>query len=668
MAAKHARYRLGLDMGTNSIGWAAIRLDADGQPIGILDMGVRIFPDGREDRSDTSNAAARRLARGQRRRRDRYLKRRDDLMEKFVCFGLMPKDKTERASLAKLDPYKLRARALDEPLEPFQLGRALFHLNQRRGFKSNRKADGGDEREAGKTREAINKLRGKIRESKARTLGEFMSWRHEARETVRARDGLGLYPDRAMYQDEFDKIRGAQQPHHTLTAEQWDNLRDDIIFYQRDLQAVDPGLCLFEEGEKRASKALPAFQEFRMLQEVNNLRLRVGRELERHLREDERGRALKRLRSGLPIRLSDKDGKPLKPTRDLDLPSGTAFNLAMGGRREIKGDETTARLKKPALFGKNWLKLPFDERNEIADFLLKTEDPGAVKLKALNEWGLTEAQADAVSTAPLPSGYGNLSEKAIRKLIPHMEAGLMYSEAVSREYPHHSDFRTGEALDSLPYYGKLLERDVVGADQDKDPLEHGEPARYGRIPNPTVHIGLGQLRRVVNNLIEVYGKPQDIVVELARDLKANKAQRESYRRQQREGGARNERFREMIESAEMEVTAPTLHKLRIWDEQGAESVCVCPYSGKTISFEMAIGSRTEIDHILPFSRTLDNSVSNMVLCVVEANRAKGDRSPFEAFGHSPDGYDYDAMLARRPKAAPQQALAFPARRHGTIRR
>ena len=173
----------------------------------------------------------------------------------------------------------------------------------------------------------------------------------------------------------------------------------------------------------------------------------------------------------------------------------------MNFTREIKGDETTARLKKPALFGKNWLKLPFDERSEIAKFLLKTEDPEAVKQRALDEWGLTEAQADAVSTVPLPSGYGNLSEKAIRKLIPHMEAGLIYSSAVSREYPHHSDFRAGEALDSLPYYGKLLERDVVGADRNKDPLEHGEPARYGHIPNPTVHIGLGQLRRVVNRLI-----------------------------------------------------------------------------------------------------------------------------------------------------------------------
>ena len=86
-----AKYRLGLDMGTNSIGWAAIELDENGAPSGILDMGVRIFPDGRNPRDEASNAVQRRVARGQRRRRDRYIKRRKDLINALVEYGLMPK-------------------------------------------------------------------------------------------------------------------------------------------------------------------------------------------------------------------------------------------------------------------------------------------------------------------------------------------------------------------------------------------------------------------------------------------------------------------------------------------------------------------------------------------------------------------------------------------------
>ena len=215
-----AKYRLGLDMGTNSIGWAAIRLDENGAPCGILDMGIRIFPDGRNPTDKTSNAVQRRVARGQRRRRDRYLKRREDLINALIEYGLMPKDESERKRIAndaeKFDPYKLRARALDYPLEPFELGRALFHLDQRRGFKSNRKAVGDDENEAKKTRADISELSRRIEESGARTLGEYLARRRKRGKSVRARPDMGLYPDRAMYEREFDKIQQAQEPNHDL--------------------------------------------------------------------------------------------------------------------------------------------------------------------------------------------------------------------------------------------------------------------------------------------------------------------------------------------------------------------------------------------------------------------------------------------------------------------
>ena len=556
MTDKRAHYRLGLDMGTNSIGWAAIRLDADGNPIGVLDMGVRIFPDGREDRSETSNAAARRLARGQRRRRDRYLKRRDDLMEKLVEFGLMPEDKAERASLAKCNPYKLRARALDEPLDPFQLGRALFHLNQRRGFKSNRKA-GGDENEESQTRERIAELRTDIRDAGARTLGKYLAWRHSDGDAVRARDELNLYPDRAMYEAEFDAIREAQEPRHSLSGQQWDDLRE-TIFFQRPLKPVEPGWCRFEENEKRAPRALPAFQEFRMLQEVNNLRLLSGTDPERPLNDDERERFLERLRSGSDIDLN-------KPVKILRLPPDAQFNLARGATAKIKGDEIAAKLAgrarkatqkrpaMPALFGKRWFALSPAERDEIARFLIETEDPNVARDKAVAEWDFDESQAEAVSRVSLPSGYGSLSEKAIRKLLPHLERGLVLSDAAKAAGYHHSDFRSSEAHDSLPYYGQILQRDVVDANPKKDPEKDGEPARYGRIPNPTVHIGLGQLRRVVNGLIQVYGKPEEIVVELARDLKMNREQKLQNNQRQREGRDANRRFTEMLEAEEIEV-------------------------------------------------------------------------------------------------------------------
>ena len=650
MSEIHKPYRLGLDLGTNSIGWAAVQLDHGGEPCGLLDIGVRIFPDGRDATSETSNAVQRRVARGQRRRRDRYLSRRNRLMQALVSCGLMPDDAAARKELEKqLDPYALRARALDQRLEAFELGRALFHLDQRRGFKSNRKA-GDNKEEDGQVRTAINKLSQRIRESGARTLGEFLARQHKQGETVRARPETGLRADRSMSEAEFKAIREAQALHQALDKKHWDELHD-ILFHQRDLRPVVPGWCQFEyeNGERRAAKALPVFQKFRMLQEVNNLKIRVGLEPERFLTPEERERAMRRLRSGSDIKLSEgRDNKPAKPTRDLGLPSGAVFNLAAGGRKSVKGDETAARLAKPELFGKRWGDLSLDERNEIVRFLLDTEEPEKVREKATTEWGLSAEQADAVANVSLSPGYGNLSEKAIRKILPHLEEGKVFSDAVvTAGYPHHSDFRNAEAHDELPYYGQVLPRDAVGADPTKDPERDGEPAVHGRIGNPTVHIGLGQLRRVVNRLTETYGKPAEIVVEVARELKMNREQKRDYQRQQNAGRERNERFKKEFGEETLENSPDSLRKLRLWEEQGPIQNRVCPYTGKQISSTMVMSPQTEVDHILPFSRTLDNSMANLVVCMADANRIKGNQTPHEAFGDKSLEYVKDFPANKR---------------------
>ena len=127
MINSKTRYRLGLDLGTNSIGWAAVEIGVGGQPCGLLDMGVRIFPDGRDPTSEASNAVERRVARGQRRRRDRYLNRRERLMQALVKYGLMPEDVAARKDLECLDPYELRARASKEQLQPYE-GNYILHL------------------------------------------------------------------------------------------------------------------------------------------------------------------------------------------------------------------------------------------------------------------------------------------------------------------------------------------------------------------------------------------------------------------------------------------------------------------------------------------------------------------------------------------------------------
>ena len=135
---------LGLDLGTNSIGWALLEYDDNQQPQKLIACGSRIFQEAVEAKTGTPKNHARRSARAARKLVARRKQRRDKLLNLLLRNNLLPKDAAERNGLL-LDnqdnnPYLLRKRGLDEKLEPHQFGRALYHLPQRRGFQSNRKA------------------------------------------------------------------------------------------------------------------------------------------------------------------------------------------------------------------------------------------------------------------------------------------------------------------------------------------------------------------------------------------------------------------------------------------------------------------------------------------------------------------------------------------------
>ena len=134
------RYRLALDLGSTSLGWAMIRLNAENAPVAVIKAGVRIFSDGRNPKDGSSLAVTRREARAMRRRRDRLLKRKGRMIAGLVAHGFFPKLEAERKALETLNPYTLRAKGLDAALTPAEFGRALFHINQRRGFKPARRA------------------------------------------------------------------------------------------------------------------------------------------------------------------------------------------------------------------------------------------------------------------------------------------------------------------------------------------------------------------------------------------------------------------------------------------------------------------------------------------------------------------------------------------------
>lgn len=637
------KFRLGLDLGTNSIGWALYRLDDSDQPqpVELRDGGVLIHSDGRNPKNRSSNASDRRVKRGMRRNRDRMIKRRSQLAQTLHDLGLLPEDETERSKSRNLDPLRLRAEALDKKLEPHELGRALLSFVDRRGFKSNRKTDGGED---GQIRKAASELKRRIEQSQSRTLGEFLWRRHSRGKPIRAQLDKGFFPDRAMIENELDAIRDAQEPHHQqITPQAWERLIDTILF-QRSLKPVERGYCTLLPDERRIDRAHPLFQRFRIWQEVVNIRVAPPNLESRPLTREERNRLLGEL-------LVTKDRTFDQIVACLGLPEDTRINLRTRNREKLDGDQTGAILRRAKCFGKSgWTKLSLDGQVELVEKLSgeTAESDHLVLVDWLKDrFELSEEQADSVAAARLPDGTGHLSKAAIERLLPLLEQGHRYDEAVKQAgLGHHSDRHADGDEQRLPYYGTAL-ADALG----RDPEGVNDAEKHGRIANPTVHIALGQVRRLFNAVTDEYGKPDEVVVELSRELKQNDKQRDEYEKRAKANQQRNERLEQTASDAGYEnLSHHDKQKLRLWDEQGKPNERVCPFTGETLSIERVLSNQTDIEHLLPFSRSLDNSMNNKVVAMASANREKANRTPFEAWGHDIDRYE---RILRRAEILPE---------------
>ncbi len=657
------RYRLGIDVGSNSLGWFMVWLNDAGEPIGIGPGGVRIYPDGRDPKSKESNAADRRMARAMRRRRDRYLKRRGNLMALLIKHGVMPADEAARKGLEILDPYELRAKALDETMPLAHVGRVLFHLNQRRGFLSNRKTEKAD-KESGAIKTAAGNLQKLMQESGARTLGEFLHRRHRAREPVRTRNRstgtkaeYDFYPTRQMLLDEFDAIWSAQAPHHpSMTVDARAAIRH-AIFFQRPLKQPPVGKCALDPAKDkndaegfRCPWAHPLAQRFRIWQEVRNLAVTETGQPSRPLAKEEGDKVALALLQNNKLGFDKLRGL-------LKLPPEAKLNLESEKRDHLKGDETAARLSHKSLFSKAWRSFPPVRQSEIVARLedSKADEADLISWLATNA-GLDAGTAERVVYALLPDGHSRLGLRAIRKILPFMEGGMNYPDAAKAAGYDHTLLPTGEISKTgyLPYYGEWLQNEVLGSG---DPI-HTNDRRWGRFPNPTVHIGLGQLRRVVNALIAEHGAPAEITVEMTRDFKLAPKQLAELEKEQAENQKKNERRAEEIRKLGQAVNARNLHKMRLWEEQNLYDPLDrrCPYTGEVISIERLLSEETDIDHLIPFSDSWDDSAANKVVCMRHANRAKGKATPYEAFGKSPtiNGQKYDwADIALRASLLPK---------------
>ena len=761
-------YILGLDIGTNSIGWAVVDCqvsEKDGRllPTGLRNFNSRIFQEMIEKKTEEPKNKQRREARGRRRGLARHRGARRALHKRLVEEDLLPANIDPEApeeSLNAIDrqfaerkagkpwsqdwsdeekhwmsPYAMRAVGLTEPLERHEFGRVLLQMQQKRGYFSNRGAkyvslmensrvqalgisekevenkeiesgevkqesDAGngknkeDKSEADEARQVlggIKKLKREMEKMQCKTIGEFI-WKKSRTEGRPAKritnyyveteikkgrrqgevDQDKLYGNRSLYKDEFDLLWEQQKERITGLTEE---LKKDIykfIYYQRPLRIQKNlvGKCSFLINKSRAARALLEVQEYRMRTAINHIKVSdYGSFDKRPLSQEKRERlfaalhdpdqlnkqgrlALTQIRKIIGLQAKKKWG-----SEKLNLEEGEAEgesidnSFSKGG---IMGNLTHRTLQ--GIIGEQWRTMSEDKKKQLVEDLLTIHDKNALFNRLVNEYKpcwtkedgsplFTDQQAYDLTCVELEEGYANHCLQVINKLLPHLREGKNYYEA----------------CDAAGYVGAgankakdMLAHDGAAANLEDGKEEVKELKKPADIANPVVQKALYEIRRLVNSIIREYGKPREVRVELAREMRASKEQRRKIQKQQQENRKLNEESEKEllshyragntnIQLEERKNKPPRIsrkdrEKYKLWMELG-QGDAVCPYSGEPIgSFNMLLTETTEVDHIIPLSRSNDNSYPNKILCLRSANQEKGNKTPWEAWGKDKEKY------------------------------
>lgn len=679
---------LGLDLGTNSIGWAIV----DDVQNKILGIGSRIFPmgvenlgegEGREMSKNASRTGARGVRRQFFRRRLRKKILLKALAENKMCPMVdkdfedwkrtkeFPSDKL--ANWFALNPYELRQKALNEKLSLEEIGRIFYHLIQRRGFLSNSRKGGSDDGAIFKG----NPKEGKIGITETQqniqdtTLGSYL-FEIYPKENQPFQSGLerirNRYTTRKMYVDEFELIWNKQAQFHTILNEDLKTLfggrkldgykEDGILFHQRPLRSQKHlvGNCSFEPSKTKCPISAIPFEQFRVWQWVNTVEYNGEK-----ISQEEKEKIVEFLYA---------NEKPeFKKIRKAIGKESAEFKFNYKDEDKIVGTHTISNLSNKKYFGKKWFEFTEKEQEDIWHVLYFFDSKSNLKEYAIKNWNFTEEQAESIAKFNLKDGYSSLSRKAISNILPFLKLGYTYDVAVvlggiknvfgsdweklsdeKRNFFYdnvegivrsktkggfidiikdilRNDYNISEnKLRKLYHHSatidatELLEKLPVGKEADKE---------IQSIRNPIVITALFELRKLVNELIEDFGKIDEIKVEMARDLKISKSQRNKIRREQKRLERENDRVKDRLVEEGIRITHDNILLYKLWEECKK----TCPYTGKTISVNQLFSGEVQIEHIHPWSRSLNDSFSNKTLCYADENRKKGNRTPFEFYGN-----------------------------------
>ena len=720
---------LGIDTGTNSLGWAVVEKDGDGV-YSLIRKGSLIFQEGVkvEKGIESSKAADRTSHRALRkqyfRRRLRKIEVLKVLTEFDWCPYLSPEalhqwhvKKTYPMDEAFIswqrtndnseeNPYYYRHLCLHEQLDlnkkanRYMLGRAMYHLAQRRGFLSNR-LEQGNEDETGKVREAISSLSKDMAEAGCEYLGDyFYKIFKEKGNTERIRT---RYTDREEhYKKEFYAICKQQN----LSDEQISAL-EKALYFQRPLKSQRQGVgkCTFEPKKSRVADSHPAFELFRMLSFVNNIKIKGPHDVElRPLSSEEYEKAKPMFFRKSKPQFDFEDiakaiagrGKYqyIKENGDKEY----KFNYRM--TQSVAGCPTIANLM--SVFGDDYItaiaerytlsdgKTPEEMVNDVWNVLYSFSDKDKVLQWGRDKLQLNGEEAEKFSRIRLTHSFASLSLAAVKKILPWLEYGLIYPHAVlmakvpdilgEEVWKSRGESITNELLSLISnfnpkdatmqgtldlcikdilkdmcelqsgaaeklYHPSMIETYPDAKKNSQGVYQLGSP-RTNAIRNPMAMRSLHQLRKVINTLLRegVIDSQTEVHIEYARELNdANKrkaiAQWNKDRENLRKKYAEDIRTLYKKECGKnIEPTDADIVKFQLWEEQNH----ICLYTGDSIGITEFVGPNPsyDIEHTIPRSVGGDSTLENMTLCSSRFNReTKKTKLPTQLSNH-------DAIMQR----------------------
>ena len=625
-------YTLGLDVGIASVGAALLSEDTSE----VIALHVRTFDKAETAKNGESLNLIRRQARGARRRLRRRAHRLECLRRIFFQHRLLASDEpvafTKDSNEHVISPWQARAEGLDRILTPPEWAAALYHIVKHRGFQSNRKAERKD-KDVDALLDGVKANKEKMKAEGYRSVGE-MVWKDASFAKAKRNKG-GSYKntfDRAELEAElkdlFERQRelgnGFASPHVEQAVHKWLMTRRPTFSGKQIEEMV--GHCTFEPGEKRAAKACHSAEHFIWQGKLHSMRIgETG--APRALSQDE----MRQLQN-LPFEKASVTFAHIK--KHLDLPKKYRCNLV----RYLKNDDIDKAEKTTKLFEakafhtlkkayeKGGIPLQWDKDKRdrakldtLGTVLTTYRDDASVREK-LQELGIEHQVIEAVLGLEF-STYLNLSLKAINKILPFMKQGERYDQACQcAGYQHSDQSSKADKRGRLP-----------GPDKNK-------------IRNPVVLRSLNQARKLINAIIKHYGTPSDIHIEMGRDLAKPLQERQTIEKEQKTYREKKEQLaQEYCDHFDViETTGLNLLKYRLYQEQD----CKCAYSQGTIDLNrLNEHGYVQVDHILPYSRSFDDSLNNKALVLASANQNKGNKTPFEWMGEDEESPRWQAFKA-----------------------